>query len=141
VQRGKNLTGTAVPCPAFGRSGFVQTAPRCRFCRALGSNAAPERLHEIDHIIMRRLDGRRVVRHRLRPLFAQDFHESTAVVILQHTWIEISRLRPDDMLRELHHLCRQLHLAGAAANSRSLKYEEAAVRGTSAIRMICNCLT
>jgi hypothetical protein len=33
--------------------------------------------------------------------FAQNAHKRGAIMILQHGWIELSRLRPDDVLRKL----------------------------------------
>src|SRR5947207_15670992 len=56
-------------------------------CRALGGDAAPERIHKICHFLARRLDGRRV-RTDLRLLLAQNAHKGAAVMILQHGGIE-----------------------------------------------------
>src|SRR3954453_158 len=63
---------------------------------------------------MRRLHPRQYLGGSLRLLLAQDAHERSAVMVLQHGWIKISRLRPDDMVRKLHHFGRQLHFWNVA---------------------------
>jgi hypothetical protein len=119
---GPPLADTSARCAG------ARWSARRRFCTGafgsgvrwtLGGDTAPERIHKIDHVLMGRLDGR--PERGTRPLlFTENAHKGVAIMILQHGWIEFSRLRPDNVLRKLH------HLGGSLTLGTSLKYSSEA---------------
>src|SRR3954452_8592496 len=104
------LTRRASPRGALRPDRFAQATPGRRFGRVLGSNAAPERVHEVDDVLAGGLDRGGMMRGTFRLLLAQNAHERVSIVILQHGRIEFRRFGPYDVLRELHHLGWKLHL-------------------------------